>query len=129
MRKLLLLFLAVVFLFAGCSTKTTGPRTSTYIWSDAINHIGENAIVYGKVIDVTYSSSSRGKPTFIDIGKAYPDPARFTALIWDNDLSKFTPLPEDQYYKGETIYVEGNIQSYQDGAEIVVSDPEQITTR
>ena len=94
-------------------------------WNEAINHIGERTTVYGPVIGATYASSSKGQPTFLNVGKNYPDPARFTVLIWGENRSKFSPAPEIQY-KGRTIYVYGLIELYQGSAEIIVTEPNQI---
>ncbi len=134
MKKLLFALLLVVSLLVGCShpppittTTTTSIKTSI-LWSDAINHVGERTTVYGAVMGTTYASSSKGQPTFINVGKNYPDPARFTVLIWGSARSKFSPAPEIQY-KGKTIYVYGLIELYNGGAEIIVSSPSQITTK
>ena len=107
------------------ATKSTTPTTAAILWSEAINHIGERTTVYGPVIGATYASSSKGQPTFLNVGKNYPDPARFTVLIWGSDRSKFSPAPEIQY-KGRTIYVYGLIELYQGSAEIIVTSPSQI---
>ena len=107
------------------TTKSTTPTASAIIWSEAINHIGERTTVYGPVIGATYASSSKGQPTFLNVGKNYPDPARFTVLIWGSDRSKFSPTPEIQY-KGRTIYVYGLIELYQGSAEIIITSPSQI---
>ncbi len=111
------------------TTPTTNPPVipapSAILWSEAINHIGERTTVYGPVIGATYASSSKGQPTFLNVGKNYPDPARFTVLIWGSDRSKFSPAPEIQY-KGKTIYVYGLIEIYKGSAEIIVTSPSQI---
>ena len=104
------------------------PTTSAILWSEAINHIGERTTVYGPVIGATYASSSKGQPTFLNVGKNYPDPARFTVLIWGSDRSKFSPAPENQF-KGRTIYVYGLIELYQGSAEIIVNSPSQIQVK
>jgi len=107
------------------TSSTVVPPPSAILWSEAINHIGERTTVYGPVIGATYASGSKGKPTFLNVGKNYPDPARFTVLIWGSDRSKFSPAPEIQY-KGRTIYVYGLIELYKGSAEIIVTSPSQI---
>lgn len=72
-----------------------------------------------------YATSTKGKPTFLDIGKAYPDPARFTVLIWGDDRGKFPTAPE-KAYSGKVICVTGLVTSYKGGAEIEVSSPMAI---
>jgi hypothetical protein len=36
--------------------------------SEARNHVGENATVCGQVASAHYAASSRGRPTFINLG-------------------------------------------------------------
>ncbi len=94
-------------------------------WSDAGSYIGEYITVCGPVVDSKYATSTGGSPTFINIGKAYPDPDRFTILIWGDDRDKFSNPPESYYYQ-ESICVNGLVEEYKGGLEIVVSDPSQI---
>lgn len=127
-----ILLVGLVLMLAGSIVACAPPSTTPTVtvmgaisWDKAKDHIGERITVYGPVISVTYASSSKGQPTFLNIGKNYPDPARFTVLIWGSDRSKFSPTPEIQY-KGKAIYVYGLIELYQGSAEIVVASPSQI---
>jgi hypothetical protein len=142
-KRLILVLLLSLLVLSGCSTATSpaptvtspsapsssvSPTTAAIPWSEAKNHVGERTTVYGPVIGATYASSTKGQPTFLSVGKNYPDPARFTVLIWDSNRSKFSPAPEIQY-KGRTIYVYGLIEEYPKGsgsAEIIVTSPSQI---
>ncbi|MEA1872262.1 MAG: hypothetical protein U9M91_02580 [Chloroflexota bacterium] len=94
-------------------------------WDEAKNHIGERTIVYGPVVDTNYASGSSGKPTFLNMGNPYPDPDRFTVVIWGENRGKFSQPPED-YYDGKTIYVSGLIDSYEGVPQIEVTSPAQI---
>jgi len=94
-------------------------------WDEAKNHIGERTTVYGPVVDTCYASGSSGKPTFLNMGNPYPDPNRFTVVIWNENRGKFSQPPED-YYDGKTIYVSGLIVPYDGAAEIEVTSPDQI---
>jgi|SRR6266700_8232835 len=49
--------------------------------SEAKDHVGESATVCGGVASTHYAASSRGKPTFINLDRAYPNQI-FTILIW-----------------------------------------------
>lgn len=89
------------------------------------NHIGERTTVYGTVVDTNYASGSSGKPTFLNMCYAYPDPNRFTVVIRDENRGKFSQPPED-YYDGKTIYVSGLIVLYDGVPEIEVTSPSQI---
>jgi hypothetical protein len=94
-------------------------------WDEAKNHIGERTTVYGTVVDTRWASGSSGKPTFLNMGNPYPDPDRFTVVIWGDNRGKFSQPPED-YYDGKTIYVTGLIEEYNGVPEIEVTSPSQI---
>ena len=99
--------------------------TNAISWDEAKDHIGERTIVCGPVVDATWASGSNGKPTFLNLGKPYPDPDRFTVVIWIQNRSNFPQAPED-YYLGKTIYVTGLITEYEGVAQIEVTSPDQI---
>lgn len=92
---------------------------------EAKNHVGERTTVYGTVVSTKYAGGSSGKPTFLDMCYAYPDPNRFTVVIWDENRGKFPQPPED-YYDSKTIYVSGLIVLYNGVPEIEVTSPSQI---
>jgi hypothetical protein len=90
---------------------------------DALQHVGRTATVCGPVASATYAARSNGQPTFLNLGKPYPD-QEFTALIWGARRSAFPYEPES--LRGETICVRGVITTYRGKAQIVVSDPAQL---
>jgi uncharacterized protein YgiM (DUF1202 family) len=94
-------------------------------WSEAGKYIGEYKTVCRPVIDSNYATSIDGAPTFLDIGKAYPDAGRFTVLIWKNNRANFPENPETAY-NGKTICVYGLIQSNTGTAEIEATKSDQI---
>lgn len=91
---------------------------------NAINHIGENGTVCGIVASAHYATRTKGQPTFLNLGRPYPNHI-FTALIWGSDRSKFSAPPE-VYYRDKKICVTGIIKQYRGIPEIIVSDPSQI---
>ena len=104
------------------------PKPETVPWDKAKDHIGERTTVSGPVVDTHWASGSNGKPTFLNIGKPYPDPDRFTVVIWIDNRGNFPQAPE-VYYLGKTICVTGLIDEYPKGsgsAQIEVKDPSQI---
>ncbi len=108
------------------TVEVTKETTIPYIlWDEAIYHIGERATVYGPVVSTHYANTSRGKPTFLNIGKPYPDPDRFTVIIWGENRSNFPQAPEI-LYANKTIYVTGLIDEYEGVAQIEVFSPSQI---
>jgi DNA/RNA endonuclease YhcR with UshA esterase domain len=91
--------------------------------ADAKDHIGEQATVCGKVASTRYASTTRGKPTFLNLDKPYPNQI-FTVLIWGENREKFG-TPEEKY-RDMQVCVTGKITEYRGAPEIVVSDPQSI---
>lgn len=94
-------------------------------WDQADEHIGELITVCGPVVSSHFAESTNGQPTFLNVGKEYPDPQRFTILIWGSDLDRF-PFTPDEYYFGNNVCVSGTIVEYQGSLEIEVAHPRQI---
>jgi len=92
--------------------------------TDAANYVGKSVTVCGKVASATYSARSKGRPTFLNLDRPYPNQI-FTALIWGENRSKFSP-PPDKAYSGKQICVTGVISTYRNQPQIVVKDPSQI---
>lgn len=101
------------------------PPPGAISWYEAKEHIGERTTVCGPVRSTYYCSSCKGKPTFLNIGEPYPDPDRFTVIIWGENRGNFPTAPET-YYEGKHICVRGLIVPYEDVAEIEVTTPGQI---
>lgn len=111
-------------------TVTTTPEetelpSNAISWDEAKYHIGERTTVYGLVVDTYWASGSSGLPTFLNIGRPYPDPERFTVVIWIGNRANF-PQPPESYYLGKTIYVTGLITEYNGIPQIEATDPSQI---
>jgi micrococcal nuclease len=117
----LILLLGTIVFLAG--QEQTSKAHITISAAQASQHIGETATVCGKVVDARYASSSRGKPTFLNLDKPYPNQI-FTVVIWGKDRDKFGK-PEEKY-KDKYICVTGDIISYRGIPEIIVRDPSQI---
>ena len=91
---------------------------------DAVNHIGQIGVVCGKVESTHYAENSRGSPTYLNLGKPYPDQV-FTVVIWGRYRQKFDK-PE-QTYRGKQICVRGKITEYQGIPQIEVVEKEYIS--
>jgi len=89
----------------------------------AKDHGGEQATVCGKVASTRYAVTTRGKPTFLNLDKPYPNQV-FTVLIWGENREKFG-TPEEKY-RDKQVCVTGKITEYRGAPEIVVSDPQSI---
>jgi hypothetical protein len=89
--------------------------------------IGRVATVQGRVAGTHYAPSSNGSPTFLNLGVDYPNPNRFTVLIWSENRAAFG-TPEVRY-RGRTICVRGLVANYQGVPEIVARSTSQIKIR
>jgi len=117
------------------SPKTETPTTpaadlpaGAISWDKAKDHIGDRTTVYGPVAGTNYGATSRGKPTWLNIGKDHPSSERFVVIIWGDNRGNFPQAPE-VYYLGKTIYVSGLIQEYNGIPQIEVTEPSQINTQ
>ncbi len=106
------------------SSYTSSKQISTISADNAYKYVGEIKTVCGKVESTFYSYNSNGKPTFLNIDKAYPN-NEFMIVIWGSDRNKFNPVPEKKYLK-KKICVTGKIKMYNKTAEIVVTEPKQL---
>jgi DNA/RNA endonuclease YhcR with UshA esterase domain len=91
---------------------------------DAANHIGQTVTVCGVVASAKYAANSRSQPTFLDMGRPYPNEP-FTAVIFGSDRAKFGE-PE-RTLAGKRVCITGAIRQYRGRPEIIVSDPGQLT--
>jgi hypothetical protein len=76
-----------------------------------------------KVSGLHYAERSRGKPTFINFDKPYPN-QDFTLMIWDDDRPGFGNLGK---YAGHQVCARGVITEYHGKPEMVVHDPSSVT--
>lgn len=99
----------------------TKPSTKLPIipWEDAMAYVGQNVTVKGRVIE-TYNSE---KVVFLNFDEDYRH--AFKVVIFP-DIWPLFPEPPEDYYKGKTIQVTGQIEIYQNAPEIIVDQLEQI---
>lgn len=86
-------------------------------------HVGETATVCGEVVSTRFASSTRGRPTFLNLDKPYPGQI-FTIVIWGEDRAKFG-APEETY-RGKRACVTGHISEYRGVPEIIATEPGQL---
>jgi DNA/RNA endonuclease YhcR with UshA esterase domain len=120
MRPIFFFGLFVVLSLAASSTCQQIKRVPA---AQAAQHVGERTTVCGIVASTKYLSSSRSKPTFLNIGKPYPD-EDFTVVIWPEDRAKFGH-PEDTMLN-KNICVTGLIELYKGKPEIIARSANQI---
>ena len=92
----------------------------TIDYTAASSHIGDYASVRGTLIDAYTSSSGT---VFLDFCKSYKN-CSFSGVIFADDVKKFGDLSR---YNGTTITLTGKISSYQNKAEIILSNPSQLS--
>ena len=107
--------------------KAPSQQDGAISWEDAGDHVGETVTVYGPVKGTKVAKSSKGRPTFIDVGASYPSTDRVTCVIWSENRSNFPSSPET-YYEGKNIRITGTLYVYNGGLNIEVSSPSQIET-
>lgn len=90
---------------------------------DAADHVGKQAEICGVVASAKFAAGSCGKPTFLNLGRPYPNHI-FTAVIWGSHRERFDYAPED--LEGEGVCVSGTISTYRGKPQIEVSSPSQI---
>ncbi len=91
-----------------------------YDYTGAAKHVGEYASVRGTLIA---TNTSKTGTIFLDFCKNYKS-CPFTAVIFADDAKKFGNLSR---YIGTSVTLIGKISLYQDKAEIILSDPNQIS--
>ncbi len=96
-RKSASVFLGLL-LFAGQLAGQDGKRISA---AEAKDHVGEVATVCGQVASAKSASSTRGRPTFLNLDKPYPEQI-FTVVIWGDDRPKFGRPEQGRTGSGRT---------------------------
>lgn len=89
------------------------------LWQDARPLVGQTAYVAGKVINV----NTAGRITFVNFDTQRP--ARFTAVIFAENLANF-PKPPKEMYADQIVRVSGTVSLFKDQPQIVVTSPKQI---
>ena len=93
---------------------------------EAASHVGENATVCGLVASAAYAAQAMAAPTFLDLGKPYPNQV-FSAVILGSDRKKFG-APEVSL-REKQVCVTGEIFLFQGNPEIIMRDTKQLSDR
>ena len=75
-------------------------------------HIDDSVTVCTKIYGGIYLERSKGTPTFLNAGAAYPN-APLTIVIWADAREKFKNLPE-VFYKDKDVCITGKIILYKE---------------
>ena len=92
----------------------------TIDYTEAKNHVGEYASVRGTLVKAYTSASGT---VFLDFCKNYKTCA-FSGVIFADDAKQFGDLSR---YEGSVVTLSGKISLYENKAEIVLSDPSQLS--
>jgi hypothetical protein len=126
MRRALLLVASVALLAAGCTTPSQVAGCAGAIgWREAAASVGSFATVRGPIVDTHYAVLGEGQPTFLDVGRPYPDPDRFSVVIWGRDRGNF-PAPPEQTYRNRTVCVSGLVDTASGSPGVEVTTPAAI---
>ena len=92
----------------------------TIDYTEAPRHVGEVASVRGTLVKAYTSASGT---VFLDFCKSYKT-CPFSGVIFADDAAQFGDLSR---YEGSVVTLTGKVASYQGKAEIVLSDPSQLS--
>ena len=84
-------------------------------WNEAANYAGTTQRVCGPLA----GSGNSTDDVFLNLGRDYPDPARFQIVIWD--IGAVEPIPY-----GTTLCTSGQITLYKGVAQIELTTPSLI---
>jgi hypothetical protein len=108
-------FAAALLLFASIG------QCQTITAAQAREHDGETATVCGVAQNEHTASTTRGKPTFIDLDSSFPYQI-FSILVWDEDRPNVGELPRT----GSHVCVSGVINYYHGVPRVVVKNGGQF---
>src|ERR1700722_14894911 len=91
---------------------------------EAADHVGETTTVCGLVASPSYLPQAPQSPTFLDLGKPFPNQI-FSAIIFGTDRPKFG-TPEISM-RDKSICVRGTIFLYQGKPKMLLHDPKQLS--
>ena len=97
-----------------------GAAETTIAWDEADKHVGEEATVEGRVIDVHCSPIS----CLLAFEPSYN---RFTAVVQARSFDALPPAVLERRYKGKHVLVHGTIRQNDGKPEIEVASPEALT--
>lgn len=112
---------------AGCSAPPppNAACPNPVAWQDAGQHVGQMVQVRGPVTAAEYLADADGQPTLLDMGAAYPDPDRFTVIIWGRDRARFS-VPPEQAYANRVVCVTGVVSTDYGSPGTEISSPSRL---
>jgi hypothetical protein len=89
---------------------------------DVSKHVGDSVKVCGKVFSGRYLEQSKGSPTLLNMGAAYPNQL-LTIVIWGDLRKEFSKAPEE-LFMDKDVCVIGRIELFREKPQIVVRERE-----
>jgi hypothetical protein len=119
-KKILSLTVLAIFVIVNSirADDTNSPASPKIDANAADKHYGENAIVTGRVAQVTI----RPKAVFINLDQPYPN-SPFTGVVFSRFTNQFSDLTA---LEGKVIKVGGLITNYQNKPEIILTNASQL---
>ena len=87
-------------------------------WQEAGDYLDQTITVSGRIV----RANDTGKITFLNFSK---ERDQFVAVVFADDYGEF-PVPPAELYDGKEVWITGEIDSYKDAPQIVVSGPSQV---
>jgi hypothetical protein len=115
---------ASLLVFAACIIFPPAAQAASLRPEEAVHHVGETATVCGLVVSASYLPLAPQSPTFLDLGKPFPNQI-FSAIIFGSDRAKFG-APETSM-RDKTVCVSGEIFLYEGKPKIILHDPKQLS--
>jgi hypothetical protein len=110
------------------SARSGGFCPKSIRWQAAENYVGQRRNVRGPVKSTFYARRSSGRPTFLDMGRRFPNRNRFTVVIWGRNRPRF-PRPPEHLYRREYLCVSGRIRLFEGLPQTFVKGPGDIDIR
>ena len=135
MKKLAIIIAILSLLFTSCGGDNS-PNIPEYVpsssetvyitWDQAADYVGRVAQVCGPVMDTSWNELAEDSPTYLNMGKPYPEKGRFSVLIRSENRIHFPGRPE-KFYLGKTICVTGVIQMNNGVPQIEIIDSSMLS--
>lgn len=119
MKKLYILFSFLTLSFFA--------NAQAYAPEDAAKHVGDSIQVCGKIFGGRYFETSKGCPTLLNMGAAYPA-SPFTIMIPGAVREKLGYAPETEW-KEKNVCVLGKVILFKEKPEIIVYDISQVVVQ
>ena len=91
---------------------------------DVSKHVGDSVKVCGKVYSGRYLEQSKGSPTLLNVGAAYPNQL-LTIVIWSDVRKEFEKAPEEMFMNKDVCVI-GKIELFREKPQIVIRSVQQL---